>query len=140
MAIVKFLLAGIILLTILGMLAIRYWPLDAERWHVDPSKIDQISPRTAAQVKIPITADTQIDQNLLSMFPRSLTLLAGDPDAGFATYVTRSRLMGYPDVVSIKIVDQVLFVYSRSVIGDYDHGVNKARLMRFEANYLASLP
>lgn len=56
-------------------------------------------------------------------------------DASFADELTvRSALFGFPDLVSVKILDakggkSMLAIYSRSVYGRSDLGVNKARTM-----------
>ena len=69
-------------------------------------------------------------------------LLAGSLAEGHASYVFRSRLMGYPDVVSIRLTDASarerlpegalteIEIFSRSLLGYSDLGVNRARVDR----------
>ncbi|MEM6743292.1 MAG: DUF1499 domain-containing protein [Pseudomonadota bacterium] len=58
--------------------------------------------------------------------------VAGSVDALHATYVQRSRLMGYPDFISVKALPAgegaTLAVYSRSRYGRSDLGVNAKRV------------
>ena len=51
-------------------------------------------------------------------------------------FVQRSRLMRFPDIVDVQIVPRssgasTLALYSRSVVGRSDFGVNRARLIRW---------
>ncbi|MDX2223853.1 MAG: DUF1499 domain-containing protein [Rhodospirillaceae bacterium] len=53
-------------------------------------------------------------------------------------FVQRSALMRWPDIVSVKLIDlgggrSTLAIYSRSVYGYSDLGVNKARVQRWLA-------
>ena len=62
--------------------------------------------------------------------PNTKLVAEGD---GFATYVQRSKLMAYPDYVSVRAVDveggSALYVYSRARYGVRDFDVNKARVL-----------
>ena len=68
--------------------------------------------------------------------PRT-TRIAGDPADGFATYVQRSALWGFPDIVSARAVADAdgarLALWSRSRFGYSDLGVNAARVARWRA-------
>lgn len=59
------------------------------------------------------------------------------PDEGRATYVARSRVMGFPDYLSVKAAPEGggtrLSAYSRLRFGGADFGVNRARLERILA-------
>lgn len=61
-------------------------------------------------------------------------ILGGAPGEGWVTYVVRTPLFGYPDVVSIRILARgsgtALHVYARAVYGYRDFGVNSARVAR----------
>ena len=69
--------------------------------------------------------------------------LVWDPEAGRATYVDRSRVLGFPDYVSVKAVsegDGARFsAYSRLRFGQDDFGVNRARLEDWTARLRAAL-
>ena len=69
--------------------------------------------------------------------------LAWEPDAGRATYVHRSRVLGFPDYVSVKAVPEDggtrLSAYSRLRFGRADFGVNRARLEGWTARLRAAL-
>jgi uncharacterized protein (DUF1499 family) len=64
-------------------------------------------------------------------------MIAGDLAEGHMTYVARSRLMGFPDAISVRLVPvgegTRVEVYSRSRFGYSDMGVNAARVERWIA-------
>ncbi|MEL7463791.1 MAG: DUF1499 domain-containing protein [Pseudomonadota bacterium] len=59
------------------------------------------------------------------------TVLVAESD-GYATYVQRSKLIAYPDYISVRAVEvdggSALYVYSRSRYGRSDLGVNEKRI------------
>jgi uncharacterized protein (DUF1499 family) len=59
-------------------------------------------------------------------------IVAGDLDSLMITYVQRSRFIGFPDYLTVKVVEMKggagLTVYSRSRYGRGDFGVNRARV------------
>jgi uncharacterized protein (DUF1499 family) len=67
-----------------------------------------------------------------------ITLVHSDGPARTERYVQRSALMGFPDTVVVRYIEQsqgrsTLAMYSRSQLGRSDLGVNKARLERWLA-------
>lgn len=66
-------------------------------------------------------------------------LAAEYPDARQSHYVARSAVLNFPDLVTVQVVadaaGSTLLLYSRSVYGYSDMGVNRARL----AGWLAAL-
>jgi hypothetical protein len=62
-------------------------------------------------------------------------LVGGALASGSMSYVVRSRIMGFPDVVSIRLVPVEagtrLEIFSRSRFGYSDMGVNAARVARW---------
>ncbi|MCK0167175.1 DUF1499 domain-containing protein [Jannaschia sp. S6380] len=66
--------------------------------------------------------------------------IAGTPDDLWVTYVQRSRLMGFPDAISVRAMadgtGSRMAIFSRSRFGQSDLGVNAARVER----WLAALP
>lgn len=59
-------------------------------------------------------------------------VLAGSPDAGRITYVTRSALIGFPDYTTLSLADgpdgPVIEVFARARYGTSDFGVNGKRI------------
>lgn len=139
-----FLLTALALAALIGAAVFfRVVPMPAAAWHVEPGAVTPpASPNfalltgTGAPV---IAADlatvaARIDAQAQSEGAR---LIAGAPGTGHMTYVVRSRIMGFPDAVSIRLLPQAqatrVEIYSRSRFGYSDMGVNAARLARWVA-------
>lgn len=119
----------------------RIMPSNVERWHVDPLEVNKHKKPNQFLLR-PSHGDAQspvygMDASELAERVKPLVeaqgrILAGDLDQGWATYIIRSKIFGYPDYVSIKIIDEGatsrLAMYSRSRFGVSDLGVNKARV------------
>ena len=62
----------------------------------------------------------------------NVRLVAGSVEEGFATYLIRSRIMGFPDLISVKHRETIdgteVAILSRSAYGGYDWGVNAGRV------------
>lgn len=137
----------LLLLGILGVVAaglfVRFAPITPETWHVDPLTAaipdrdnhfllrpeDGDGPATVfAADPAAVAAAIQEVINETS----GAALIAGSPESGHMTAVVRSRLVGFPDFVTVKLVESedgtALAVFSRSKYGYSDMGVNKARV------------
>lgn len=126
---------------VLGILWARYAPIDRDAWHMDPAEAD---PPKAAGVRLigreapryPADIDTVLAtfQTIALEEPRT-RLLEGNMDEGMMTYVARSKVFGFPDIITIKAVSEgaqtKLAVISRARISGYDYGVNGKRLDRW---------
>ena len=65
-----------------------------------------------------------------------LEQVAADEGQGTLRFVQRSRLMGFPDTINVKVVPDgdgrtAVLIYSRSQLGKGDMGVNLARIARW---------
>jgi hypothetical protein len=62
-------------------------------------------------------------------------LIGGSPAEGHMTYVARSRIMGFPDAISIRVLPvgegTRVEIFSRARFGYSDMGVNAARVERW---------
>lgn len=65
--------------------------------------------------------------------------LADYPDRHQAQWVARSRLMNYPDIVVAEVAPSGagtgLWLYSRSLLGRSDFGVNRARVLAWLTDF-----
>ncbi len=56
-------------------------------------------------------------------------------------FVARSRMMNFPDLIAVQVdPDSTLILWSRSIYGQSDLGVNRARLVAWLAALDAALP
>lgn len=103
-----------------GMAYVRLAPDDPVRWHVAP----------------PVMAVTAAAQGRADIAPARATprttLLAGAPETGMITWVTRSRLFGFPEYPTAAATPAAggcrLDIVARQRFGRGDMGVNAARL------------
>jgi uncharacterized protein (DUF1499 family) len=117
---------------------VRFSPLDPVVWHVDPDgaapsmnsalvSTSRVFPGTAAELAGRLAE--------IGLAEPGTRVLAREPAAGFVTLVQRSRVVGFPDVVTIRTRDveggAALTIWSRSRFGRYDWGVNRARIERW---------
>ncbi len=133
-------------LVILGFVAyIRVAPNNPPVWHVDP--MTATKPRSPnafimrpGEGKYPspvfstdaLTLARAFDAK--AMATADVTRLSGAPEELFITYIARTRLMRYPDFISIRFIDQgdgksTLAVFSRARFGYSDRGVNRKRVL-----------
>ncbi|MEM9796533.1 MAG: DUF1499 domain-containing protein [Pseudomonadota bacterium] len=139
------LLFGAGLLTLAGLGYIRTAPMDPEVWHADPEAGARtgkpndylVGPGGDREAIVVEEAPAELLARLdaVALAEPGTTRLAGDPAEGWVTYVQRSRLMGYPDAISVRVVPEgaggKLMIWSRSRYGHSDLGVNRARVMRW---------
>jgi uncharacterized protein (DUF1499 family) len=55
-------------------------------------------------------------------------VLAGTPESGMITYVTRSAVFGFPDYTTLRRAGDQLEIYGRLRFGKSDLGVNATRI------------
>lgn len=134
----------------------RTVPSAPDRWHVDPLVAEapttpnawRVGPAPALgpepDVEAPVydlSADAlarKLDAMVMAE-PRT-ERLAQSQDGLWVTYVQRSRVMGFPDYMSVRVIPRgedaaTLSIFSRSRYGQSDLGVNRARV----ENWLAGL-
>ena len=139
-------LAVVLLIIILGLLAyVRFAPSDPAIWHV---AVATTAPATPGQCidKIALVAKGARATCLLAGNPQDVlakldatamatprtSRLAGLPIDARITWVSRSRLMGFPDYITAEVSQAPagtrLDIFSRQRFGNGDGGVNAARL------------
>ncbi|MFN3577151.1 MAG: DUF1499 domain-containing protein [Tabrizicola sp.] len=133
----------IALLALAGLAAGAAWvrlaPVDPARWHADLG-VPGPAPDRGVLVCLapdrlagdPARALARLDA-IARATPRT-ERLAGSVGEGHVTWVTRSRLMGFPDFTTAQILpDRGLCLYARQRFGEYDWGVNAQRLEDWQA-------
>ena len=114
----------IIALVILGVGYIQLAPSDPKRWHADVTA-DADKDFAGGAVRI-------VDVDLVAMDAvirkSGAKVLSGSIDSGHITYISRSRIMGFPDYITVQKFDGKLRIYSRLRFGQSGFGVNKRRV------------
>ncbi len=120
----------VLLAVIGGFAAIRLAPSDPDAWHVDPQVSADQDLATGVRRRIPGDAETLQRLHAIILATPRTELLAGSVEEGRVTYVTRSRIMGFPDYTTVQLSEdeQVIELWARLRFGQADLGVNKARV------------
>ena len=123
---------GVLIMLAMGAaLYVRLAPSDPARWHSMPEMVSNGDFRDGAArvVKAGENGLARLDR-IIRDTPRS-RVLAGSPDEGMITYVSRSRIFGFPDYTTVRQRGARLELYARQRFGLSDLGVNGARLDRW---------
>ncbi|GHE05326.1 hypothetical protein U879_02855 [Defluviimonas sp. 20V17] len=140
---IRWALGLILLAAALAALWVRLAPNPATDWAVNPLVAGHpgmengylIRPENGDQAApiYPVSAPDlarRIDA-IARSWPRT-RLLAGSPAQGEMTYITRSRIWGFPDFTSIKVLPEgtnsTFAAFARARFGKSDFGVNRTRL------------
>ena len=108
---------------------VRLAPADVQKWHHMPDEVVRADFQGGAiRVVQPASLDDLkvLDEIVLSD-PRT-QILAGDVQEGMITYVSRSKLWGFPDYTTVHLNHDQLEIYGRLRFGRSDLGVNAARI------------
>lgn len=142
-----------LLVLVVGVLGyIRFAPSDPAVWHADMS-VPGYQPRPNAAAFCPRPGDplapdmtdpaailTRLDAIALAT-PRTARV-AGSVAEGRITWITRTRLMGYPDYTTAQIMDPGstprLCIIGRQRFGEGDGGVNARRVQTWAQALLGS--
>lgn len=120
---------GLILVLVVAMVAyIRLAPSDPGRWHVPP-RADADRDLKGGVVRVVETGPDGLArlETIILATPRT-HILAGSVKEGMITYVTRTRVFGFPDYTTVRQYGDTLRVHGRLRFGRKDFGVNKARV------------
>ncbi len=139
-----YLLPIVLVFAVVGLSGyIRLAPSNPEVWHIDPTDPDlrpgdgRFLLRDGGDAPSPVfdAAPETVMARLAEIADATARtrVLAGDPGQAHMTFVTRSRLMAFPDYTSVKAVadgqgQTKLVVYARLRFGQRDFGVNRARV------------
>ncbi|GAA6199052.1 DUF1499 domain-containing protein [Aquicoccus sp. SU-CL01552] len=115
-------------LAVAGMAYVRLAPSNPARWHRPPDVNSDKTFKSGVKRRLPAGPDglARLDA-IIRDTPRT-RVLAGSPGEGMITYVTRSRVMGFPDYTTVQKVNGTLELYARLRFGRSDLGVNGARV------------
>lgn len=147
-----YLVLGLLVVLVAFAAYVRLAPSDPGRWHIDPSAgvpaggqpplsrpggtPEILTTPNSALALIEVRGPERVALARLDAIalatPRT-TRLAGSPEEGRITWVTRSALWGFPDYTTAQAVTQdaatsEVTILARSRFGRGDMGVNAARL------------
>ena len=121
-------LFAILLIGAGGLAFIRLAPSDPVDWHVDPKVTADQDLASGVRRRIDGGSDTFAALHAIILETPRTEVLAGSPEEGRVTYITRSQWMGFPDYTTVQLVDDHLELWARLRFGQSDMGVNKGRV------------
>ncbi len=137
----KMIALGLLGLTVAGAVYVRLAPSDPAVWHQTfypkaPASYPAAGGfQIVRQVADPVVVLERLDRIIMAT-PRT-TRLAGSVADGMITYVTRSKLWGFPDYTTVYAgpddtieggFGPLLKIHGRLRFGQSDTGVNRARI------------
>jgi hypothetical protein len=121
----KLVVLALVVLVGAALAYVRLAPSDAARWHEMPAEISDRDLAGGAMRRA--EGDLAALDRVIRDTPRT-RVLAGSVEAGMVTYVTRSRVFGFPDYTTVRQDGDTLAIYGRLRFGQSDMGVNAARI------------
>jgi len=115
-------------LAVAAMAYVRLAPSDVARWHRMPEVSGDKSFKSGVIRQIAAGPEGLARLDAIIRDTPHTRVLAGSVDEGMITYVTRSRVMGFPDYTTVQKVNGTLELHARSRFGRSDLGVNRARV------------
>ena len=107
---------------------IRLAPSDPAQWHM-PLTATADTDMQGGVVRIVETGPEGLARldDIAQATPRT-TVLAGSVDEGMITYITRSKVIGFPDYTTVQQDGDTLRIHARLRFGRSDFGVNRDRV------------
>lgn len=120
---------GLVILAIVGFAAyVRLAPTDPAQWHRPVGAAESVDGNGWSARVVPDSKDllSGVHQAMVAL-PRT-RLIAGSVGEGRLTYITRSKVLGFPDYTTIERDGGQIKLYARLRFGSSDMGVNGKRL------------
>ncbi|WP_170782538.1 DUF1499 domain-containing protein [Ruegeria lacuscaerulensis] len=107
---------------------IRLAPSDPAQWHM-PLTATADTDMQGGVIRIVETGPEGLARldDIAQATPRT-TVLAGSVDEGMITYITRSKVIGFPDYTTVQQDGDTLRIHARLRFGRSDFGVNRDRV------------
>ncbi|WP_372573162.1 DUF1499 domain-containing protein [Ruegeria jejuensis] len=107
---------------------IRLAPSDVTEWHVAPIG-DSDADTRGSVLRVLQTGPEALKQfDEVARADPATKVLAGSLDQGMISYITRSKVFGFPDYTTAHQQGETLRIYARLRFGRSDFGVNRARV------------
>lgn len=115
-------------LAVVALGYIRLAPSDPAVWHRPPEVTADADLKGGVRRRLLTGPEglARLDA-IIRATPRT-RVLAGSVPEGMITYITRSRVFGFPDYTTVRQQGDLLEIYGRLRFGRSDLGVNRARV------------
>lgn len=124
----------VVVIAIGGLLAyIRLAPSDVARWHVI-GEVSGDKTFKSGVIRVVEAGPEGLERlHKIALAAPRTRVLAGSVSEGMVTYISRSKLFGFPDYTTVRQTETGLDIYARLRFGRSDTGVNSARIKRWLA-------
>ncbi|MDF1717187.1 MAG: DUF1499 domain-containing protein [Antarcticimicrobium sp.] len=119
---------AVLAVAVAGLAYVRLAPSNPARWHRPPDVNSNKTFKSGVKRRLPAGPEGLVRLDAIVQATPRTRVLAGSLDDGMITYVTRSRVMGFPDYTTVQKVNGTLELHARSRFGRSDLGVNRARV------------
>ena len=117
-----------VLLVVAALAYVRLAPVNEDRVHVAVRGAeDEDGQGHCVRVTLAFPGLLKRIDKVMRALPRT-TVVAGSVSEQKITYMTRSKVIGFPDFTTVQEVEGQIRLYARLRFGRSDMGVNKARL------------
>jgi uncharacterized protein (DUF1499 family) len=114
-----------------GAAYIRLAPSGLSKWHIPLNISENADFRNGAKRVFQLGPDGLARLDAIARATPRTTVLAGSVASGSVTYITRSRVLGFPDYTTLQQSGDNVLVFARSRFGRSDLGVNRARVAQW---------
>ena len=119
----------VLLAALIGVgLYVRLAPSDPGVWHAMPDEMEDVDMDGGAKRVVEAGQGALARLHAIALATPRTQVLAGSVDDGKITYVTRSRVFGFPDYTTVMQSEDTLKIHARLRFGKFDLGVNAARV------------
>ncbi len=124
----RMLILGVVGVVIALGAYIRLAPSDPADWHIAP-RVETNQDLQGGVLRVVETGPEGLARldAIARNAPRTI-VLAGSVSEGQITYITRTKIIGFPDYTTVQQDGDVLRIHGRLRFGRKDFGVNKARV------------
>ena len=124
----RMLILGVVGLVIALGAYIRLAPSDPADWHTAPQAETNQDLQGGVLRVVEIGPEGLAALDAIARNAPRTTVLAGSVGEGRITYITRTKIIGFPDYTTVQQDGDVLRIHGRLRFGRKDFGVNKARV------------
>jgi len=118
----------VVVLVVVGLGYIRLAPSDPARWNVPLDFSSNKDFPGGAQRVVDTGPDGLAKLDEIAMATPRTERLAGSVEAGRITWITRTKVVGFPDYTTAQQAGDDLKIWARLRFGKSDMGVNRTRV------------
>ncbi|CUH53270.1 DUF1499 domain-containing protein [Shimia marina] len=119
---------GLIVFLAAGLAYVRLAPSDPAKWHRDVQINHDSNSENSVRRMVVTGSDGLAKFAEIAAQTPNTSVLAGSVEEGMITFITRTKVMGYPDYTTAIQDGELLKIFGRSRFGLKDFGVNAARV------------